>query len=162
VDLHSDAGFAGGIETLPFGLLIFVVGTLMVVNLWAVLDTKMAVDAASREAARAVAESDGVAFGPGGYQTLADDAAKEAMTAQKGQPVGATAQISFANQDGSTVWRPCARAAVTVTYNVGLINLPYVGGYGRVISVSSTHSELVDPYRERVDRSGKDKEGVRC
>src|SRR4051794_39293715 len=100
VDLRSDAGFAGGIETLPFGLLIFVVGTLMVVNLWAVLDTKMGVDAAAREGARAVAESDGVEFGPGGYRTLADDAAEEALSTQKGRRVTATPQISFENRDG--------------------------------------------------------------
>lgn len=160
MDLRSDAGFAGGIETLPFGLLIFVVGTLMVVNLWAVLDTKMAVDAASREAARAVAEWDGDASGPE-FEQLADDAATQALTAHKGQPLTADAHVEFDVRDGlPPAWRPCARAMVTVTHDVGLINLPYVGSYGRVISVSSTHSELVDPYRERPDRT--DQEGVRC
>ncbi|MBA2283441.1 MAG: hypothetical protein H0W25_19710, partial [Acidimicrobiia bacterium] len=51
--LHRDErGQMGGIEALPFGLLIFVVGALLVANAWAVIDAKLAVTAAAREAAR--------------------------------------------------------------------------------------------------------------
>ena len=32
---RSDRGQVGGIEVLPFGLLVFVVGTLLVANVWA-------------------------------------------------------------------------------------------------------------------------------
>ena len=38
----GDAGQVGGIEALPFGLLIFVVGTLLIANAWAVIDAKFA------------------------------------------------------------------------------------------------------------------------
>jgi hypothetical protein len=33
---RSDAGQVGGIEALPFGLLVFVVGATLVANAWAV------------------------------------------------------------------------------------------------------------------------------
>jgi phenylalanyl-tRNA synthetase beta chain len=48
--LGGDGGQVAGIEALPFGVLIFVVGALLITNLWAVIDTKIAVDAAAREA----------------------------------------------------------------------------------------------------------------
>jgi hypothetical protein len=55
---RDDRGQVGGIEALPFGLLVFVVGSLLVANAWAVIDAKIAVDAAARQAARAYAEAE--------------------------------------------------------------------------------------------------------
>ena len=55
----SEAGEAGqvaGIEVLPFAVLVFVIGGLLLVNAWAVVDAKMAASAAAREAARTYAE----------------------------------------------------------------------------------------------------------
>jgi Mg2+/Co2+ transporter CorC len=43
----SDEGVVGGLEALPFGLLIFVVGALLIANVWAVVDAKLAVSAAA-------------------------------------------------------------------------------------------------------------------
>ena len=37
---HGDAGQVGGIEALPFGLLIFVVGTLLIALTWIRLKLK--------------------------------------------------------------------------------------------------------------------------
>ena len=55
---RSDAGMVGGIEALPFGLLVFVVGALLVANAWAVVDAKFAVDAAARQATRSYVEAE--------------------------------------------------------------------------------------------------------
>ncbi len=55
---RGDAGQVGGIEALPFGLLIFVVGTLLIANAWAVVDAKFATDAAARQAVRTFVEAD--------------------------------------------------------------------------------------------------------
>ena len=52
----TESGQAG-IEVLPFGLLTFVVGALLVANAWAVIDAKLAVSAAAREATRAFVEA---------------------------------------------------------------------------------------------------------
>src|SRR4029079_720569 len=54
---HTERGVVGGIEVLPFGFLIFVVGSLVIANAWAVIDARMAADAAARQAARAYVES---------------------------------------------------------------------------------------------------------
>jgi hypothetical protein len=53
----GDDGFAGGLEALVFGVLIFVIGTLLVVNAWAVVDAKFATSSAAREAVRAAVET---------------------------------------------------------------------------------------------------------
>ena len=45
--LRTDCGAIGNIEVVPFGLLIFVVGTLLVTNAWAVVDARLAVSSAS-------------------------------------------------------------------------------------------------------------------
>ena len=37
----GDAGQVGGFEALPFGVLIFVVGVLLITNAWAVIDAKL-------------------------------------------------------------------------------------------------------------------------
>ena len=55
---RGDAGQVGGIEALPFGLLIFVVGSLLIANAWAVVDAKFATDAAARQAVRTFVEAD--------------------------------------------------------------------------------------------------------
>lgn len=136
-DGSDDRGQAGGVEALAFGLLIFVVGTLLVANTWAVIDAKMAVDAAAREGARSYVEARSAAAA----QTAADRAAREAITAQ-----GRTAdrlQIQTVTRPG---FERCARATVTARYPVAAINLPIIGGFGHRFWVSSSHSELVDPY----------------
>ena len=72
---RDESGQVAGIEVIPFGLLTFVVGTLLVANAWAVVDAKMAVSAAAREATRAYVET------PPGADPLAraQAAAREAL-----------------------------------------------------------------------------------
>ena len=40
---RDERGQVGNVEVLPFGVLIFVVGALLVSNAWAVIDARMAV-----------------------------------------------------------------------------------------------------------------------
>ncbi len=54
---RDDRGQVAGIEAVPFGILIFVVGALLIANAWAVIDVKMAVTSAAREAARTYVEA---------------------------------------------------------------------------------------------------------
>ena len=53
----GENGAAGNIEMLPFCLLIFIIGTLLIANAWAVIDTRTAVSSAAREATRSYVES---------------------------------------------------------------------------------------------------------
>src|SRR3546814_12875156 len=58
--LRGDGGQVGGIEAIPFGLLIFVIGSLLIVNAWGVVDAKFATDAAARQAARTFVAGEGL------------------------------------------------------------------------------------------------------
>jgi putative hemolysin len=158
----GDGGQVGGIEALPFGLLVFVVGATLVANAWAVVDAKFAVDAAARQATRSYveAEIDG-AGGRGSDRTrAAEDAAVEAglaaLTAHGRDPaaaqVGLTALEPVGGQSGFT---RCARATFTASYEVPALTLPWIGGFGHGIDVTSSHSELVDPYRSGVPGSAE-------
>lgn len=125
-----------GIEVLAFGLLIFVTGTLILVNGWAIVDTKLAAAAAAREAARVYVESpDG-----GAATTDAAVAARDAVQGFGRDPSGTT--VSFAQE----AFGRCQRVVVEVRTEAPLIRLPWVGQAGTV-TVVAHHSELIDPFR---------------
>jgi len=137
---RGDRGQVGGIEVLPFGFLIFVAITLLIANAWGVIDAKLAVTNSAREAVRAYVEADtsqqaelGSFFGA--KQTLASYGRDDAR-ATIGRPV---VNGGFAR---------CARVSVTVTYSVPAISIPFIGGFGNLQPVASTHSELIDPFRD--------------
>ena len=75
VTRRDQSGQAAGLEAIVFGLLTFVVGVLLAANAWAVVDAKMAMSAAAREATRAYVEA------PDGSDpmALAEAAAREAV-----------------------------------------------------------------------------------
>jgi hypothetical protein len=43
----------------------------------------------------------------------------------------------------------------TATYEVPALTFPWIGGFGDGIAVTSSHSELVDPYRSGVPGSAE-------
>jgi hypothetical protein len=133
----SDAGFAGGLEGLVFGLLIFVLGTLLVGNAWAVVDTKLAADAAAREAARTYVE----ASNPQAAAAGADQAANTTL-AGYGRSAARAAVILTSGTFGR-----CQRITIEVRYRAPFVQLPFIGRLGGAELVSARHSELVDPYR---------------
>lgn len=147
---RTDSGYVGGVEALPFGILIFVVGALLLANTWAVIDAKLAVDAAARQATRHYVEGSA----GGDPEQGAVDAGFAALEAHGRNP--ATATVGLSALDGSGGQRGftrCARASFTVTYEVPALTIPWVGGFGDGIEVTSTHSELVDPFRSGVPGS---------
>jgi Flp pilus assembly protein TadG len=140
LDWRDDRGQVGGIEVLPFGLLIFVVGSLLIANAWGVVDAKLAVTSAAREAVRAYVE----APDSGAAQAEAQAAARTAIDGHGRN--GTRARIEFQHLDDRPYAR-CTRAVVTVSYPVPAIALPFIGGYGDAFEVSARQSEIVDPYR---------------
>lgn len=133
----SEAGFAGGLEGLVFGLLIFVVGTLIVASAWGVVDTKMATTTAATDAAQSYVEADNAADASTSAQAAAD-AVLAGFGRDPSHAAVALASGSFAR---------CARITIRVTYPAPILTLPWVGRVGSGVQVSSVHSELVDPYR---------------
>ena len=133
---RTEAGQVGGIEALAFGVLIFVLGTLVVANAWGVLDAKMAAGGAAREAARAFVTSPSTAD----PTARARDAAAASI-----QAVGRSPQRMGLSVAGA--FMRCARIVATVRYRVPLVHIPLLGGFGDGLTVAARHSELVDPYR---------------
>jgi hypothetical protein len=158
----DDRGMAGGVEALPFGLLVFVVGATLVANCWAVIDAKFAVDAAARQATRSYVEAEVTGVGGAGSTTAraaeaaAVDAGLAALSAHGRDPAGA--QVALTGLEpvrGQSGYSRCARATFTATYEVPALTLPWIGGFGHGIDVTSSHSELVDPYRSGVPGSAE-------
>jgi hypothetical protein len=136
---RTEGGFVAGLEALAFGVLIFVFGTLLILNAWGVIDAKLAVTAAAREATRAVVEADPSV-------PVAALARAVALETLAGHGHGDADRLSGDPEVAGTIAR-CARLSVTVAYDVPAIRIPLVGGFGSGLTVRSTHTEVVDPFR---------------
>ncbi|MDQ3898624.1 MAG: hypothetical protein M3326_15500 [Actinomycetota bacterium] len=132
-----------GAEAIPFGLLTFVVGALLVANAWAVIDAKMAVSAAAREATRAFVEAP-VDADP---LALADAAARAAVRGAGRDP----AQLVLTPL-GPTFAR-CETVTFEASYRIPAVRLPWVGGFGGGFTATARHAEVIDPYRTGVPRT---------
>lgn len=146
---RDDAGQAGGWEIIPFGLLIFVVGTLLITNAWAVVDARQTVGDAARDGARAfVHRSD---------ETEARLAARTAVFAATGGHGIADDAVDLEPIRLEPDFERCAHVSVTVRTRVPAIALPFIGGFGHGFSVTATQTELIDPFRADLpDRSACD------
>ena len=138
--LHGDLGAVGGLEVLPFGILTFVIGSLLAANAWAVVDSKLAVTSASREAVRRYVEAPDHATA----SKRALDAARETLRGHGRSPE----QMQFhIEHDGNRPWARCTRVRVVVTYPVPAVSLPWIGGYSEAFNATAAHSEIIDPFR---------------
>lgn len=144
---RDDRGQMAGIEALPFGVLVFVLGSLLLANVWAVVDAKLATTAAAREGARVYVES---ADAPEAIEA-GTDAARRSITGH-GRDAD-RARITFTHDDDRPFAR-CTRVRTSVSYRVPALDLPLVGGLGSAITVESTHSEVVDPFRDGLGPAG--------
>jgi hypothetical protein len=145
---RGDRGQVGGIEALPFGLLIFVVGSLLIANAWAVVDAKFATDAAAREAVRSFVEADDPSV-------AVEEARAAGLAAIEGH--GRDPERATVRPAGTVRLERCARVTFEVIYEVPSLTLPLIGGYGRApFRVRSTHSELVDPFRAGLTGEAED------
>jgi len=138
----GDSGQVGGIEVLPFGFLIFVAGTLLLANVWGVIDAKLATSSAAREGARAFVEGADV------HDAAADAQfrAQEALAAYGRDDDRATISAPVL----PTGFTRCGRVSITVTYDVPALLVPFIGGFGDLAPVTSTYTELIDPFRDGI------------
>lgn len=139
---HDESG-QGGIEALPLGLLVFVVGALLIANAWAVIDAKLAVSSAAREAVRTYVEAP-AALSPDEAFVAARSEAEAAFAAQRGP--AHRPDIRLVAGDGGARDR-CARVTAEATYRVPAVTVPWVGAFGHGFTVRARHSEIVDPFR---------------
>ncbi len=137
---RGEAGQVGGLEGIVFGVLVFVIGTLVLANAWGVFDAKLAAAAAAREAARAYVESAG---------PTVNDALREAQMAAGESIAGYgrdPTKMRFSTEEAPQLLR-CARVTVRIEYPVPLISLPVLGRHGTGFTARARHSEIVDPFR---------------
>lgn len=138
---RDERGQAAGIEVLPFGFLIFVVGVLLLANAWAVVDAKLTASTAAREAARTAVEAPDAA-------TATSDAETAARLALIGEGRDGDPDVLL-RTDGP--WGRCSLVTAEVRISVPAISLPFIGGFGADFEVAAEHSEIVDPYRSGLD-----------
>jgi hypothetical protein len=137
----GDGGQIAGLEALPFGLLVFVVGALLAANAWAVIDAKVAVTAAAREAARSYVEADDLVSAA----AAADRAGRDTI-----QGYGRDPRRLALSVDPPGVFGRCIAIRVTARYPVPAVTVPWIGGFGRGFVVEAEHGEVVDPFRDGV------------
>jgi hypothetical protein len=135
--LQGDAGQVGGIEAVPFGLLVLLVGILLVAHTWAVVDAKFLTTAAAREATRAYVEAPDAARGVVDARLAAD----ESVTAS-----GRVLDDVVRRRRGGDFAR-CSPARFETEMTVPAFGVPWRGDRP-VVRVRSAHEELVDPFRD--------------
>lgn len=126
-----------GFEGLLFGMLLFVAGTLLVSYAWAVVDTSSATAQAARQAVRTFVGASSASQAAAAAQSAAASTLAE---------WGRNPQLASVFVSGGGFAR-CARVTITVSYPAPLFVLPFVGDVGHSTTVTSSQSELIDPYR---------------
>jgi len=143
--LHGDRGQVGGSEVLPFGFFVFVALTLLIANLWGVVDARMAISRASREAVRAYVESSSEPAA----ESAAHQRLQDTLQALGKDPSRASLDIVA----GPRGFVRCSRVQVRVSYTVPGVAVPFLDGFGNGFRLRSTSSELIDPFRDDVPGS---------
>ena len=148
---HGERGVVGGVEVLPLALLVFTAGMLLVMNAWAIVDARLAVAGAAREAVRTAVE----APDPTDAFSSGETAARQhfAGSGRDGDRLAITWSSGGSDGDratGPATFGRCQRLVATASYVVPAVAVPWIGGLGHAATVSATASELVDPLRDGV------------
>lgn len=142
----EEAGFAAGAESLIFGTLVFLLGTIVVLNAWSALDARFATAAAAREAVRAV-----VGAPPDADLDAAAWAAAATAFAGHGRDPG-DLEVAWLGATAAPEQVRCGEVRFRVETTVPVLAVPR-WGRGAAFQVSATHAELIEPYRAGVAAS---------
>lgn len=121
----GDGGQIAGIEAVPFGLLVFVTGALVVTQAWGVVNAKFLATTAAREATRAFVE--------------APNAGSAAAVLPPTPP------LTLERVD--TGFARCRQVTFEARYALAGVGLPWGADRPGVI-VRARHTEVVDPFRD--------------
>jgi len=150
---RCEDGYVGGAEAIPLGILVLFAGTLIVVNAWAVVDARLVTATAAREAVRAYVEAaPATDAGATARQAWAEAelAANQVMVEHGRRPDRFSVRPTLTGP----AYARCQRVAITATYELPAVTVPLVGGFLSGLAVSSTASEIVDPFRDGLEGSG--------
>jgi hypothetical protein len=140
-DARGERGAVGGVEVLPLAVVIFVAGLLVVANLWALVEARLTVTSAAREAVRTYVEA---ADHEAGW-SAAGAAAARVMGPRSGEPGRFALELA---EDDAGRFSRCNRIIVRARYRVPALTVPWLGGLGQGVEVTGTATEVVDPYRD--------------
>jgi hypothetical protein len=133
----DDRGVVAGSDMLLFGFLVFVLTSLVIVNVWTVIDASLAVSSAAREGARTYVEADpNTAWAEA--QIRMDDVMAD---------YGRTSRAVPPSRPTIATYERCAVVTITAEYDVALISLPLFGDFGSLTRIDASHSERIDAYR---------------
>jgi hypothetical protein len=139
---HGERGQAAGIETIPLGVLVFISGTLLIVNAWAIVTNRSTADSLAREYLRAYTKESSRPDALAAGQRVVD-----AILHAHGIPRGR------ARIEPPTQWLACAPAIVTVHLSVPEVRAPFLGGFGTT-EIVVTHRDRLDGYRAGLPTDG--------
>jgi len=136
---RGQGGFVAGSDGLIFGTLVLLCGSLMIINAWAVIDTRVALDSAAREYLRTYGEQP-----DGPTARAAGERAARTVLSRRGTD---SSHLTFTIEPRVESFGPCQLAEVGLIVTVPAIEVPFLDGVGSR-SVTVTHTELVDAHRE--------------
>jgi hypothetical protein len=150
---RGQGGFLAGSDGLIFGALVLLCGSVVIINAWAAIDTRIALDSAAREYLRTYGEQpDGPTARAAGVR-----AARTVLSRRGMEP----SRLIFTTEPRVESFGPCQLAEVGLTVTVPAIEVPFLDGMGSR-SVTVTHSELVDAHREMATGPTYSNESTPC
>lgn len=150
--IRDQRGVLAGADGVLFATLILLAGSLAVLNIWAIIDTRTALDAAAREYLRSYTEQTSPADA-----LAAGRAAAESVLVARGGPIRS---LRIEPPDAAT-FGPCQPSAVAIEAEVPGARLPFLDDLGSR-RVRVTHLELVDPHREVASGPDHDPDATPC
>lgn len=149
---HDERGAVAGLEALLFSVLILVAGSVLLVNAWAVLDTRAALDAAAREFTRSFTEQTDTTTA----RHVATAAALNSLAHRGLDPDLVEITIGLPQGFG-----PCAVVQVTLQRRIAWLRAPFVGDLDDTL-VQVVHRELIDAHREVMASVDFDPRATEC
>ena len=134
----ADERGQAGAEVIA-GCVVLIVGLVFVfANLWAVLDAKMAVSSAARNAVQAYVEEN------------TRGAAEAAARTEASELLSSRFPARWTTETKTERFERCQPIVIRVTVDIPLIAVPFLGSFGGTKTVSATHRSRIDPFRSGV------------
>lgn len=148
----SQRGAVAGLDALMFGTLILLAGTLAVIHLWSIVETRTALDTAAREYLRSytAARSGPDAVEAGGRAV--DEVLRQRRTPLHDLRVRPPDPLLFG---------PCESATVHLSARISGVRLPFLADIGST-TVEVTATELVPAHRELLAGPAHDRRSTPC
>lgn len=149
---RNERGAVAGLDALLFGVLILMAGAVLVINLWSVIETRAALDAAAREYLRSYTSST-----DGPTAAARADLVARAVLDQRATPLRSVQVLG----PDVTQFGPCQPTTVQLSATVPAVRLPFLVDIGGT-EVNVTATELIPPHRELVQGDHHDPSATPC